>query len=474
MDSPEPLPLAERLRLGASGSTLGSISAVVTSDQPTMASAARASASSPSTASLAALLLRVLASNSPAAARKHIASKDCSRVERQRLAKLAGLEAGWVDCDQAIPENVSDVAAAVVEELYSPFWFFRTTIYAAPRKHGARHGCGTGQSPRAMFAQRVATKPLKKQAKTGFWTAANSAEPVPWLPGDPSSTFDAVVHFVQGGLGTGVHIGGGGQVLTCAHVVDARDDTSLDHDAVDQLRVGRQKVVMFPSGRAFIAECASVEESEDGTHDVALLMVGAELAVGTLPLSQGGLPSSCEEDAAEEAAAEDGPLPAAVVATDPFELGDRLFCVGNPSSVDLESLKDGSGIEFDPPTWHASVGLCSGYESPSTAAARDAQAARGRAPTRGERKLVAEAQPVGAVEGTALQHSCWTYWGHSGAPLFNENGCVAGLHSSWNDQTGMRYGQKLQHLQAAVRAAGQPAAVLGAGAGGMKRKRDKR
>ncbi|KAM0694916.1 hypothetical protein Q7P36_005272 [Cladosporium allicinum] len=41
----------------------------------------------------------------------------------------------------------------------------------------------------------------------------------------------------------------------------------------------------------------------------------------------------------------------------------------------------------------------------------------------------------------ALQHDCWTYWGHSGAPLIDaKSGEVVGLHSSWDDETGMRRG----------------------------------
>ena len=36
--------------------------------------------------------------------------------------------------------------------------------------------------------------------------------------------------------------------------------------------------------------------------------------------------------------------------------------------------------------------------------------------------MVAEAAPVGPEEGGYLQHSCWTYWGHSGAPLFDATG----------------------------------------------------
>jgi hypothetical protein len=41
----------------------------------------------------------------------------------------------------------------------------------------------------------------------------------------------------------------------------------------------------------------------------------------------------------------------------------------------------------------------------------------------------------------ALKHDCWTYWGHSGAPLVERNsGGLVGLHSSWDDETGMRRG----------------------------------
>ena len=166
------------------------------------------------------------------------------------------------------------------------------------------------------------------------------------------------------------------------------------------------------------------------------------------------------------------PLAAASVATQPAALGARLFCVGNPSNVDLESLADGGeGIEFEPPTFHTSVGECLGYIDPATQAAMAAQQARGRAPTRGELKLVAEAAPVGACEGTYLQHSCWTYWGHSGAPLFDEAGRVAGLHCAWDDRTGMRHGQKLQHLQRVLELAAAPSKKAKRVAAGANSKR---
>ncbi len=38
------------------------------------------------------------------------------------------------------------------------------------------------------------------------------------------------------------------------------------------------------------------------------------------------------------------------------------------------------------------------------------------------------------------KHSAWTYWGHSGSPLFDRNGAVALLHNSWDSKTAMRHG----------------------------------
>lgn len=93
------------------------------------------------------------------------------------------------------------------------------------------------------------------------------------------ATFDAVVHFVQAGSGTGVHVGDG-LVLTCAHVVDARDDDGEDEGAKVTRRIGRRKVLMFASGRTFIAECAAAAETTDGAQ------VSMEMALSPLPQTQ--------------------------------------------------------------------------------------------------------------------------------------------------------------------------------------------
>jgi len=110
-------------------------------------------------------------------------------------------------------------------------------------------------------------------------------------------------------------------------------------------------------------------------------------------------------------------------------------------------------------------------------AAKDAQAARGRAPTRGEKQLVEQAQAVaaehagnGAGEGQTtcyMLHSCWTYWGHSGAPLFDERGHVVALHCAWDDRTGIRHAQPLRHLHSLLRRVAHPAAVATGGGRGV-------
>ena len=39
-----------------------------------------------------------------------------------------------------------------------------------------------------------------------------------------------------------------------------------------------------------------------------------------------------------------------------------------------------------------------------------------------------------------VKHDAWTYWGHSGCPLFNSRGHVVALHNSWDSETAMRHG----------------------------------
>ena len=384
-----------------------------------------------------ASVLSQIVSHATAKEAKRFIVQSCSRTQRKELSKLAGLEAAWIAADQAIAANVEDMADAIVDELYKPFWFFRRSLI--------------DHQPRALFGRRMVTRPLKRHSKHGFWTASSAHALCEWLPA-ADCTFDAVVHFVQSGSGTGVHAGGG-RILTCAHVVDARDDDATIDGGRLPSRRGRLKAVMFGCGRTFLAECVAVEETLDGTRDSALLRL-------VEPLDLAALPEVADErgTAASRSSPEGEALPSAAVATEPVERGGRLFCVGNPSNVDLEKIGHGR-IEFDPPTWHGSEGTCMGYEDATSAALRESMASRGRPPTRGELKQVAEACAVDAAAGTTLMHTCWTYWGHSGAPLIDASGKVCGLHCSWDPHSGMRHAQKLEHLQTVLAKAEDAVAV---------------
>jgi len=375
----------------------------------------------------ASFIAQVLSRPTSASALALLTSKkSCTQSRRRRVAVLAGIESSWCNCDQSIPGNVSDLAGLIVKELHEPYWFYRTSLF----------GDGDGEvvvenDPRSMFGRHMATLPLLYSGK--FWTAGNGAARYPWLPSlkheSHLATFDAVVHFVQGSSGTGIHIGDG-RILTCAHVIETRDDDAKADDDESYIpnRIGRRKIVMFPSGRIFIAECRVVQETLDGSNDVAILVLGAELAISPLHTTD-TMPQP----------------PAAVVAGEAVAKGSQLFCIGNPSNVDLESHEE-EDLELDPPTWHTSVGTCEGYLDPSVHMATVEQDVHGRPPTRGEWKAARKAEPVNAEVGAFLLHSCWTYWGHSGALLFDRYGKVVGLHCAWNDRTGIRHGQKLQYI----------------------------
>lgn len=390
-----------------------------------------------------------------------LTSKSLPRAKRKKLAELAGLELAWVNCDQAVSANVTDLANGIVDELYQPFCFFRTSLGLVPRhskhKHTTkRHKAGNLYvSPRTLFERHQATSPLS--LKRGFWSATQRLQTYHWLPtlsaqagptndrgdddkGDddenaksssnssrlrvePSeevsnlraSSFDAVVHFVQSGSGTGVHIGHG-LILTCAHVVNSQDD---DDDEVP-MRLGRRKLIMFPSGHVFIVRCVSVVESEDGSgcQDVAVMALECEVGLEAEP------DAKCKRKPHQVARASLS-LPWARVASTRAKAGKQLFCIGNPSNVDLESARKGK-LDFTPPAWHASVGQCQGYR-----------------PTPGG-ALCGES--VNLEQDGFLLHSCWTYWGHSGAPLFDADAGVVGLHCAWDDTTGMRLAQRLENL----------------------------
>lgn len=176
-------------------------------------------------------------------------------------------------------------------------------------------------------------------------------------------------------------------MLTCSHcVAESKDDFER----------GQEKWLLFASGRIVRAKCVAWDER----RDLALLQVTA-----TQP------PPQMEGEATS--------FPFASIS--PSQGGGQLLCIGHPGSEDLEAFT--SGIETGYDVLHISSGRF-----------------RGLAPSQ---------DPRDNSEIGALMHDCWTYWGHSGAPLIARGkGKLVGLHSSWDDSTGMRRGVPLVALRA--------------------------
>ena len=95
----------------------------------------------------------------------------------------------------------------------------------------------------------------------------------------------------------------------------------------------------------------------------------------------------------------------------------KIFCIGNPSfecpDVDLNKFYK----EYKP-FWLS----------------------------KGEIKGYMKNEIYGEKDLGPLIHSCWTYWGHSGAPIFNYEGELIGLHNIWDENNGNRHGVSLMGI----------------------------
>ena len=197
-------------------------------------------------------------------------------------------------------------------------------------------------------------------------------------------TLSTCIRFVQEESGSGVNIHKDGLILTCDHCV-------LDSN--------KKYKLIFSNNKIYEAEC--VKSSEE--MDLALLKIKEDSSDFRLPYTQ--------------------------IAQSPARKNQQLYCIGNPTNIDME-LDDEDEMIFDPPFFHTSDGVCNGYM---------------------KCKQEENKKKLGKLGLGRLKHDCWTYWGHSGAPLFNNKSELCGIHNGWNDQNAMRHAIPLCAIQEFVK-----------------------
>ena len=99
-------------------------------------------------------------------------------------------------------------------------------------------------------------------------------------------------------------------------------------------------------------------------------------------------------------------LPIARLAAAAPRAGDDVVAIGQPGT----RTPSGEATGYQP--WHVSVGTIRGFRAGSRT---------------GEQHL------------GRTKHDAWTYWGHSGSPLFDRAGAIVALHNSWDSKTAMRH-----------------------------------
>jgi len=214
---------------------------------------------------------------------------------------------------------------------------------------------------------------------------------------DVTTAVNATLVFAQEDAGTAICISPKGILLTCSHCVA---------ESIEELENHKVKWLIFASGQVVRAECIAW----DSSRDLALLQIIAcqRQPTVTLPSSSSTSPV-CSQS-----------FPSVMPADFSPPLRVALVCIGHPGSEDLEASEPGIKTNYD--ILHVSTGVFRGY-----ALGQDVQ---------------------DNAEIGALMHDCWTYWGHSGAPLVDQHsGRLVGLHSSWDDRTGMRRGIGLEAIK---------------------------
>ena len=221
--------------------------------------------------------------------------------------------------------------------------------------------------------------------------AGNSITKLVKRPSSLAAAASATLVFAQHEAGTAVCIAASGLVLTCAHCVA---------ESPKEYAAAKPTWLVFSSGQVVRAECVAWGQK----RDLALLRITAADRLA---------------EHAEASSIMQFPFADIAKQTPLFAPGSkqttRLVCIGHPGSEDLEAADSSQPVSTDYDVLHVSRGYYHGLASDQD---------------------VQDNSEIGA-----LQHDCWTYWGHSGAPLIDaKSGEVVGLHSSWDDETGMRRG----------------------------------
>lgn len=382
----------------------------------------------------AAVILRLALQPSLQAAAQVIASVPTS--QSKRIARALGAAAGAARSRRGASEWLGEQASWAIKyrALYQKFnpdccrsgFFFPPPVLSLTFAQAVHQG--EGLSPASYpFMCRLFSAALQ-ESQACFGRASDER------------LLKSVAHFIQEGAGTGVCVADD-VVLTCAHCVSADDDPDEEEEVeveeaeeegkggvvlfqvhqpnaaplshVPSLisppytsfpmpqpsRLNRLKLLILGSGELAVARC----DHEHAAHDLALL---------TIISRSGGRRSHVD-----------------AAATD-IKSGTGAICIGNPSEFDLEK---GGKITFTPPLFHTSSGAFRGKSS----AARVADI--------GGQLLLLLFTPNFSAGIGPIAHDCWTYWGHSGAPLFDRTGRIIALHNSWDDSNGKRYSSPPDH-----------------------------
>ena len=265
---------------------------------------------------------------------------------------------------------------------------------------GDRLVAAQGQALRANDDYTAATRALQpgqtvrltvaREGQRHELSATLSERPAnPWLPhlesvveAGPRRTALLAVQpaCVRVGGASGVNLTPRGLVLTCAHNVVPPGVQVEDHAAAALVGLAGLPV-RFPDGTLMRGHCLAL----DRRRDLALLELVA--------------PRASFLFGEREAVAAQRQLPFARLAAQDPPRDAWVACIGTPSQ---ETPERGP--------FHVSLGKALGLAAPG------------------------EERGLGA-----LAHDAWTYWGHSGAPLFDAQGRLVGVHNTWDPRRGTRH-----------------------------------